>query len=89
VGVLLLLGGKPFAFVENDVLLLRGALALPGLRNGSDEFRAAAGLDDRLSRLPIIIKLPVTRGIRVRGVENGLVEERVIDVRFLCARTTA
>jgi hypothetical protein len=40
--VLLRFCGKPFAFVENDLLLLGLYLVLSGLGDRSDELRAAA-----------------------------------------------
>jgi hypothetical protein len=57
--ILLLLGGKPFALVENDRLLIGLGLDLSRLWNGSDELRAATGINDPLRRLAIVVEFPV------------------------------
>ena len=49
--VLLLLVGKPLAFVEDDLLLLGFCFGLSGFGDRRDEFGAAAGVDDLLCRL--------------------------------------
>lgn len=57
--VLLRLGRESFAFVENKILLLSCALSLAGLGDRRDEFDAATGFNDALSRLALPIKLPM------------------------------
>ena len=79
--VLLLLGGKPLALVEDELLLILGRPPLLGLWDGGDELRAAPVLDDLLGRLALVIELPVLRRVLVGGVEYGLFEEAVLHDR--------
>ncbi len=79
--VLLLFGRKPLAFVENHLLLVSRAFSLSGFWNRRDELRAAAAFDDLLSRLPLAIKLPMARGVGIRGIEDGLLKKTVIHCR--------
>jgi hypothetical protein len=80
--VLLCLCGQPLAFVEYDLLLCRGPLSLPGLRNRRDKFCAAAALDNLLSRLTLVIKLPVPRRVSIGGVQDGMVEKWIRHIEF-------
>lgn len=57
--VLLLLGGKSFAFVKDQILLLSCAFALSGFWNGCDVFGAATFFDNLLCRLSLSIEFPV------------------------------
>ena len=76
--VLLLLGGKPFAFIENQVLLLIFPFALLWFRNGRDVFGAATMLDNLLCRLSLRVKFPVLfRGLIWR-IDDRLLEELII-----------
>ena len=81
--VLLLLGRNAFAFVKNQLLLLFGVFALPGLGNGHDVLSAAAVLNDLLRRLAFVIEFPVTSGTFIGGVEDRLLEESIIHVKVL------
>ena len=56
------------------------SLALPGFWNRRDELRAAATLDNPLSRLTLVIKLPVLRRVLVGGVKDRLFEESIVHV---------
>jgi hypothetical protein len=77
--VLLIFGRKPHAFVENEPLLSDGrAFALLGLRDRRDELCGAPSLDDPLRRLTLVIELPVTRRIFIRGVKDGTLEEWIL-----------
>jgi hypothetical protein len=71
----LIFGRKPFAFVEDELLLDGQSLALSGLRDRHDELRGPPALDDLLCRLPLVIKFPVTRRVLVRRVEDRTFEE--------------
>ena len=57
--VLLFRRRKTLAFIENDLLLLGLNLALLGLRNWSNELRAAAAFDGLLCRLALGVQFPV------------------------------
>src|SRR5262245_16145246 len=62
--VFLFLGGNA-VLVGKVEFLLFGATLL-GLRDWSDEIRAAAFLEDLLRRLPVCVQFPVSTGILVR-----------------------
>lgn len=57
--VLLFLGGEPFAFVEDEGLLIRTPFAFLGLGNRRDELRAPTGLGDPLGGLPRLVEFPM------------------------------
>jgi len=78
--VLLLLGGEPLAFVENQVLLIALPFAFPWFRNGRDELGLAPGFDDLLRRLALVIKLPVALRVLIGRVENRPLEELVFHI---------
>jgi len=80
--ILLLFRREPFAFVEDHLLLFRSPLPLAGLRDRRDELRAPAALDDLLGRLPLGIKLPVSRRALIRRVKDGAFEKRVRHVQL-------
>ena len=83
--VLLLLGRKTLAFVEDELLLLRARLALLRLWDRRDELRTAARFDDLLRRLPSVIKLPMPRRVLVGRVQDWMIEEGVRHNRRLLA----
>ena len=70
-------GRKPLALVEDESPAAAAAFALLRLRDRRDELGAAAGLDDLLRRLAVLIELPVPRGTRIGRVQDRVVEERV------------
>ena len=76
--VLLFLSREPLPLVEHQRRLPAGPFLLAWPGNGADEFRLAAIVDDALSRLPLLIQLPMTLRIRIRGIENGFFKERVL-----------
>jgi hypothetical protein len=59
-------------------LLIGGALALSRLRYRGDELRRAAALYEPLRRLSLLVELPVTFRVFIRGVENRMLEEWII-----------
>lgn len=69
---------KPFAFIEQQCGLFSRPFALLRLWNRRNELSAAALLDDLLSRLALLIELPITSWVAVGRVENGLFEEFII-----------
>jgi PepSY-associated TM region len=77
--VLLRFCGKPFAFVENDLLLLGLYLVLSGLGDRSDELRAAAAFNGALRRLAIV-EFPIAGWVLIRRVENGPLEELIVQI---------
>jgi hypothetical protein len=63
--VFLLLGGE---IAEQHLRLVSPRLApLPGLGNRRDEVRAAAGVDDPVCRLPVLVQLPVLLRVFIGG----------------------
>ena len=82
--VLLLFSGKPLAFVENDLLLIRLPLALPRPGNWRNELRAASRFDNPLRRLALVIKLPVADRFVIGRIENRPLEELVVHI-WLCS----
>jgi hypothetical protein len=70
--VLLLFGGKPFALVEYEHILLLSLLA--GLRDRCDELGFAAGVYDSLGWLPLRVEFPMSVRRIVRGVENRMLK---------------
>ena len=76
--VLLFLGGKSFAFVEDQVLLLGCAFALLGFWNGCDVFGAATFFDDLLCRLTLRVEFPVPFRVIVWRIDDRPLEESII-----------
>ena len=76
--VLLLPGREILALVEDQPFLLGSASALPRLGDGGDELGPAAALDDLLGGLAVAVQLPVPARVRVRGVEDGVLEESIV-----------
>ena len=77
--VVLLLGrGQPLAFVEYDRRLRRGGGALPRLWYRSNEFGAAALINDLLCGLPLRIEFPVPGRMGIRRVQYWSLKETVI-----------
>ena len=74
--VLLILGGQAQTLV-NDKLLLSapGSAPLPGLGDWRYEFGPPPAVYDLVSRLPVLVQLPVLRGILVWRVDYGPVKE--------------
>ncbi len=80
--VLLLLRGKPLAFVEHDVLLCGHGSAFLRLRNRRNELRPATVFENLLCRLAALIKFPVPPRRLIGRVEDGVIEERIGHGRF-------
>jgi len=76
--VLLVLGGKSFAFIKDEIGLNLGLFALAGFGNGRYVFRPPACLNNSLRRLPLIIHFPMTRGVFIWRVEDRPFEEPVV-----------
>ncbi len=79
--VLLLRGRKPLALVEDHDLLRAGFLPFPRPGNGRDEFGPAAGLDDPLRRLALLVEFPMPPGTFIRRVQDRMFEEGIGHVR--------
>ncbi len=81
--ILLVLCRNAFTFVEHKPRLLGCTLALSGLGNRRDELGWAPAFDNLLRRLPLFVELPMTLGICIRGVQDGLLEEAAVhDLMF-------
>src|SRR5687767_1158278 len=63
--VLLLRRREPLALVKRKGRLLGCTLPLPGLWDRRDELCAPARLNNLVSRLAVLVQLPMTRGILV------------------------
>ncbi len=87
--VLLLLRGKPIAFVENKCLLCGRLLPLLWFRDRRNEFGPASALDGLLSRLATRIEFPVASRVFVRRIEDGMVEKRIGHLQILLSKRTA
>ena len=83
--VLLLLGRKSLALVENEVSAGRCLLALLRLGDRRDELSPATVFDDLLGRLALFIELPMPLWAFVRGVEDRVVKEGVGHRQILLA----
>jgi len=75
--VLLLLGGKANALIEDDLLLLARPFALLRLGYRGDEVRATTGFGDLLCRLTFGVQLPMPLRAFIWRVEDRMIEERV------------
>lgn len=76
--VVLLLGiRKALAFVEDDVRLFGRGLALLGLRDGRDEVRPPAGIDNFLGGLAVSVEFPVTIWVLIGRVKDWPLEKRI------------
>ena len=76
---MLLLCGKPLAFIKDELLLLGSRfILLLGFGDRCNELGPPAVLDDLLGRLPLVVQLPVAGGIGVGGVQNGVFEEFIL-----------
>src|SRR5262245_32604425 len=75
--VLLLPGREALALIEHHLLLRGRGRALFRFGNRRDELGAPAVHDDLLRRLALRIELPVSRGVRIRRVQDGLVKKGV------------
>lgn len=74
-GVLLVIAGESFAFIQSEGLLLRLLFLRPG--DGGDELGETTTLDDALGGLAFGVQFPMFGGRRVRAAEDGAVEKRI------------
>jgi hypothetical protein len=76
--VLLLLGREPLSFVvcQTALVWIPSSLLRPGYR--CDELGGPSIFDDPLGGLPLLVELPMPRGILVWRVEYRLLEESVV-----------
>src|ERR1700722_5200712 len=78
--ILLILSGDALAFVQAKQLLIGRRLSLPWLGNRRDELGIASGFEDPLSRLALVVKLPMPDRIGVRRIKDRMLEEAIIHV---------
>lgn len=73
--VLLFLGRKSLAFIENKRILLGGLF--PFLRFGDrrDEFGEAPNFENSLRGLPVCIQLPMSRRTLIGGIQYWMIKE--------------
>ena len=77
--IVFLLGGRDARpLVEHQPFLSCTPLVLLRLGDGSDELGGATRLDDLPGGLSLRVELPVTRGIRIGGIEDRPFEEAVV-----------
>ena len=81
--ILLLLGRKPLAFVEDDGLLALWALPFLRLWDRCNELRPAAALNNPLCRLSACIEFPVSSRILIGRVQDGVLKEWVGHLNLL------
>lgn len=75
--VTLCFGRDAFCVAERHFRLRRAGFALFWLRDRGDELCASPLVEDLLRGLTVNVQLPVARGARVGGVEDGVIEEGV------------
>jgi hypothetical protein len=82
--ILLRLGGKPLALVENYLLLLGcWRFAFARFWDRGDELGAAAALKNLLRGLAVGVQFPMPRRAFIRGIENRLFKKGVRHFQFL------